>query len=43
LTTADLEFWTADEVYAAEPGKFEVQVGHASDDIAVAETFELVD
>ena len=43
LTTVDLEFWTADEEYAAEPGEFEVQVGHAADDITVTETFELVE
>ncbi|MDS0300653.1 glycoside hydrolase family 3 C-terminal domain-containing protein [Halogeometricum sp. S1BR25-6] len=43
LTTADLEFWTADEAYAAEPGEFEVQVGHAADDVTAVETFELVE
>ncbi|KTG07518.1 beta-glucosidase BglX [Haloferax profundi] len=43
LTAADLAFWTADEEYAAEPGEFEVQVGHAADEIAVVETFELVE
>ncbi|MUV59165.1 fibronectin type III-like domain-contianing protein, partial [Halogeometricum sp. CBA1124] len=43
LTAADLAFWTADEAYAAEPGEFEVQVGHAADDIAAVETFELVE
>lgn len=43
LTTADLEFWTADEGYAAEPGKFEVQVGHAADDITTVETFKPVE
>ncbi|WP_318571161.1 beta-glucosidase BglX [Salinigranum marinum] len=43
LTTADLAFWTANEEYAAEPGEFEVQVGHAADDIAVVETFELAE
>ncbi|MDS0294924.1 glycoside hydrolase family 3 N-terminal domain-containing protein [Halogeometricum luteum] len=43
LTTADLAFWTADEEYAAEPGEFEVQVGHAADDIAAVATFELVE
>jgi beta-glucosidase len=43
LTTADLAFWTANEAYAAEPGEFEVQVGHAADDITVVETFELTE
>jgi len=43
LTTADLAFWTADEEYAAEPGEFEVQVGHAADEIAVVERFELAE
>jgi len=43
LTAADLAFWTADETYAAEPGAFEVQVGHASDDITAVERFELVE
>jgi beta-glucosidase len=43
LTAADLAFWTADDEYAAEPGEFEVQVGHAADDIAAVETFELVE
>jgi beta-glucosidase len=42
VTTADLAFWTADEEYTAEPGTFEVQVGHAADDIVVVEPFELV-
>ncbi|SFR65325.1 beta-glucosidase BglX [Halogeometricum limi] len=43
LAAADFEFWTADEAYAAEPGAFEVQVGHASDDIRAVERFELVE
>ncbi|WP_254273135.1 glycoside hydrolase family 3 N-terminal domain-containing protein [Haloarcula marina] len=43
LTAADLEFWTADDEYAAEPGEFEVQVGRAADDIVAVETFELVE
>jgi beta-glucosidase len=43
LTAADLAFWTADEEYAAEPGEFEVEVGHATDDVAAVETFELVE
>ncbi|KAB1185372.1 MULTISPECIES: beta-glucosidase BglX [Haloferax] len=43
LTTADLEFWTADDAYAAEPGEFEVQIGHAADDVTAVETFELVE
>jgi len=43
LTSADLEFWTADEEYAAEPGEFEVMVGHAADNIVATESFELVE
>ncbi|SDM63567.1 beta-glucosidase [Halogranum gelatinilyticum] len=43
LTTSDLSFWTAAEEYAAEPGEFEIQVGHAADDIIAVETFELVE
>jgi beta-glucosidase len=43
LTVDDLEFWTADDTYAAEPGEFEVQIGHAADDITAVETFELVE
>jgi len=43
LTADDLEFWTADEEYAAEPGEFEVMVGHAADDIVATETFGLVE
>lgn len=43
LTTADLAFWTADGEYAAEPGEFEVQVGHAADEITAVETFELAE
>jgi len=42
LTADDLAFWTADEEYAAEPGVFEVMVGHAADDVAHTERFELV-
>jgi len=43
LTSEDLEFWTADGEYAAEPGEFEVMIGHAADDIVATESFELVE
>ncbi|ERJ06818.1 beta-glucosidase protein [Halorhabdus tiamatea SARL4B] len=41
LGERDLAFWTADEEWAAEPGEFELMVGHAADDIVHTERFEL--
>ena len=41
IESSDLAFWTANDEFAAEPGEFEVMVGHAADDIRLADTFEL--
>ncbi|MCO8256615.1 beta-glucosidase BglX [Haladaptatus sp. AB618] len=41
IESDDLAFWTADEVFAAEPGEFDVMIGHASDDIRLTDSFEL--
>ncbi|WEL20615.1 glycoside hydrolase family 3 N-terminal domain-containing protein [Halorhabdus sp. BNX81] len=38
---SDLAFWTADEEWAAEPGEFDLMVGHAADDIVDTARFEL--
>jgi beta-glucosidase len=42
LDSDDLAFWTIDEEIAAEPGKFDVLVGRAIDDVRERSTFELV-
>ncbi|WP_136688964.1 glycoside hydrolase family 3 N-terminal domain-containing protein [Halorhabdus amylolytica] len=39
----DLAFWTDDEKWAAEPGEFDLMVGHAADDIVHTERFTLVE
>lgn len=41
LDEGDLAFWTADEEWAAEPGEFDLMMGHAADDIVYTERFEL--
>jgi len=39
IEESDLAFWTADEAWAAEPGEFDLMVGHAADDIVDTERF----
>ena len=41
IEATDLAFWTAEEEWAAEPGAFDLMVGHAADDIVHTERFRL--
>ncbi|MFB6128670.1 MAG: fibronectin type III-like domain-contianing protein [Halorhabdus sp.] len=41
IDETDLAFWTGDEEWAAEPGEFDLMVGHAADDVVDTERFEL--
>ena len=43
IAPPDLAFWTADGEWAAEPGAFDLMVGHAVDDIVHTERFELTE
>ncbi|WP_229770449.1 glycoside hydrolase family 3 N-terminal domain-containing protein [Halorhabdus sp. CBA1104] len=43
IEDTDLAFWTADREWAAEPGEFDLMVGHAADDIAHTERFALLE
>ncbi|WP_181685938.1 glycoside hydrolase family 3 N-terminal domain-containing protein [Halorhabdus salina] len=43
IEDVDLAFWTVDREWAAEPGAFDIMVGHAADDIVHTQRLELLD